>query len=357
MKVMIVISTSGVGGSQRVAMHLAQWLENNSDHSCEIVALRPPLGEAYDMSGFKYEQINSNRVIHKLRSIIKDRKPDILLSMGVPLALYTVPACVGTKVKHIVSERNDPAHFAGKTTTKIISRLLMRTASGFVFQTKDAKDYYGGKIAKKSVVIPNPLFDMENMPDQPFDGDRKKTVVSVGRLNMQKNQTMLIETFAELSNEFADYTLTIWGEGPERANLEALINKLGMQNKIFLPGTSENVMEEIYDEGMFVLCSDFEGMPNALMEAMALGLPCISTDCPCGGPRDLIKDGENGKLVPVGNAELLTDAIKDLIKNSDYAKKIGDNAFLIRKTYNNDAICKQWLLFFESIIMDRIIDK
>ena len=350
MKVMIAISNSGVGGSQRVAMHLAQWLETSSVHSCEIVALKPPTGNAYDMSGFKFEEINSNRIIFKLSSIIRARKPDILLSMGVPLCLYTVPACLLTKTKHIISERNDPAHFAGKTIVKIFSRLAMRTANGFVFQTKDAQDYYGGRIAKKSVVIPNPLFNLKNMPAQPFEGDRNKTVVSVGRLNKQKNQKMLIEAFAQLSGEFGDYSLTIWGEGPERANLEELIKELNMQDRIFLPGASDNVLEEIYDEGIFVLSSDFEGMPNALMEAMALGLPCISTDCPCGGPKDLIKNGENGILVPVGNVNHLATAMKELISDNKKAREMEKKAIEIRQYYDTNTTCSKWIAFFEKFV-------
>lgn len=350
MKVMIVISSSGVGGSQRVAMHLAQWLENSSIHSCEIVALKPPPGEAYDMSGFKSEEINSKKIVSELSSIIRSRNPDILLSMGVPLCVYTVPACLLTKTKHIISERNDPAHFAGKTITKLISRLAMRTANGFVFQTKDAQEYYGGRIAKKSVVIPNPLFNLENMPDKPYSGDRKKTVVSVGRLNKQKNQRMLIEAFAQLSGEFAGYSLTIWGEGPERANLEKLIKELNMQDRIFLPGTSDKILEEIYDEGIFVLSSDFEGMPNALMEAMAMGLPCISTDCPCGGSKDLINNGENGILVPVGKVEPLATAMKELISDNEKAREMGKKAMEIRQYYDTNTICSKWIAFFDKFV-------
>ena len=161
---------------------------------------------------------------------------------------------------------------------------------------------------------------------------------------------MLIEAFAQLSGEFGDYSLTIWGEGPERANLEELIKELNMQDRIFLPGASDNVLEEIYDEGIFVLSSDFEGMPNALMEAMALGLPCISTDCPCGGPKDLIKNGENGILVPVGNVNHLATAMKELISDNKKAREMEKKAIEIRQYYDTNTTCSTWIAFFEKFV-------
>lgn len=346
MNALIIISNSGIGGSQRVAINLANWMNQLAGTSAVVVSLENFDGEKYNTTAIPYIELKKGKSkVRELISIICASHPDIVLSMGVPMAVYTVPACLATRTKHIISERNDPAHFAGRTMTRVLSRLAMRTANGFVFQTKDAQKYYGGMIARKSVIIPNPLFHMENMPDRPYLGDRKKTVVSVGRLNKQKNQKMLIEAFAEISKDFPDYSLTIWGEGPERSNLEAQIRNLGMEEKIHLPGTSDKVLEEIYDEGVFVLCSDFEGMPNALMEAMALGLPCISTDCPCGGPKDLIRDGENGVLIEVGKKELLVQAMRRILSDSEFAGKISQKAAMIRMHYSEDNICKRWFEF------------
>jgi glycosyltransferase involved in cell wall biosynthesis len=219
--------------------------------------------------------------------------------MGVPGALFDVPACVGLGIKHIISERNDPAHFGGSTITRIVSRLLMRKANGFVFQTKDAQAFYGGEIAKHSVIIPNPLFIGDDYPDTQYVGEREETIVTTGRLNKQKNHPLLIRAFKRIAVEFPEYKLIIYGEGPERQNDEALISELGLQERVLLPGTINDVPAKIYKSSLYVLSSDFEGMPNALMEAMALGLPCISTDCPCGGPRELIYKGYIGMLVPV----------------------------------------------------------
>jgi glycosyltransferase involved in cell wall biosynthesis len=267
--------------------------------------------------------------------------------MGVPLGIYTIPACFGLNVKHIISERNDPEHFAGKKSIKIISRLLLRFAHGYIFQTKDARDSYGLRIAEKSKVIANPLFNLQDMPEYPFIGEREKMIVSVGRLNEQKNQKLLIDAFVEVHKIHPEYGLTIWGEGPERNKLEKIIRDYGLSESVFLPGTQKNLVNELYKKSVFVLCSDFEGMPNALMEAMALGLPCISTDCPCGGPRELIENGVNGLLISVGSKQQLIQAMLTVINCTIDVKSLCNKAFKIREKYSIDNICKEWMSALE----------
>jgi glycosyltransferase involved in cell wall biosynthesis len=147
-------------------------------------------------------------------------------------------------------------------------------------------------------IIPNPINPEFNV--KPFSGKRRKIITSVGRLSEQKNQHVLIEAFSRIEKDFPDYELVIYGEGNLRETLENQIKTLKLENKVKLPGVKKNIKNEIYDCSLFVLPSLYEGMPNALMEAMALGLPVISTDCPCGGPRFLIHN-YNGLLVKVNN--------------------------------------------------------
>ena len=159
----------------------------------------------------------------------------------------------------------------------------------------------------------------------------------------------MIEAFAEVHQRHPEYRLVIYGEGPERKLLEELVKRLGLQELCQLPGATNEVLEKIYSVSLFVLPSDFEGMPNALMEAMSLGLPCISTDCPCGGPRELIRDGENGLLVPVGDKAALVTAMEKLINDRDMALRMSKKALEIRNTHSMDAICKRWLEFFRDV--------
>lgn len=346
MRIAIVISSAEMGGAQRVSFNLAEWINNNSSHHVSIVGLKDSKRNEYDKRSSDYTSLHGERIINSLHRYILNNRIDILLTMGVPLCLYTVPACFNTSVKHIISERNDPAHFAGKKIVKIISRLLMKFADGYVFQTKQARDYYGKKISEKSTIIINPLLNLSKMQNGPFSGERKKTIITVGRLNAQKNQLLLIDAFSEIKKEYPEYHLEIWGDGPLRKDLERRILELKLEDSVLLPGSSNEILHEIYDEGIFVLSSDFEGMPNALMEAMALGLPCISTDCPCGGPKELIDNGINGLLVPPNNLTELINAIRFCIENYTKAVQFGIQAMEIRDVASPSQVAKQWIDFF-----------
>lgn len=349
MKIAIIIANPEMGGAQRVSMNLAYWLQDNGNEVC-IIGITKTTNPSYSFDNINYYELPEGNKIMLLRSKVKDYTPEIVLSMGVPLSIYTVPACIGLNLKHVISERNDPSNFAGKVSTKIMARSLMRLANAYVFQTKDAQKYYGGRIAKKSVIIPNPLFNESKMPAQSFSGERRKIIVNVGRLNKQKNHTLLIMAFKAIKDKYPDYNLVIWGEGKERERIQNYIDLEGLNDRVSLPGNTDAVISKIYDNALFVLSSDFEGMPNALMEAMALGLPCISTECPCGGPSELILNYENGILVPVGNEEQMIKAISYMLDNQDEAEKMGRNAQSIREHYSIDSICNRWYSYFRTLI-------
>jgi len=352
MKIVFVIPHMNVGGAQRVCYNLIGWLQEHTDEIVHLIVYSDSRKDyGFDLSDIPHSYARGGLVkkMIALRKELKRLNPDVVITMGVPGVMFDIPAMLGLKMKHIVSERNDPAHFAGRTSTRIVSRALMRLADGYVFQTDDAQSFYGGSIARRSIVIPNPLFNVEKMPISPCELNTK-TIVSVGRLNKQKNQSMLIEAYAKVYHHHPEYKLVIYGEGPERSKLEELVRSLGIQDVCELPGATSEVLEKIYCASLFVLPSDFEGMPNALMEAMALGLPCISTDCPCGGPRELIRDGENGLLVPVGDKVTLVSAMEKMINDREMALRMGKNALGIRDTHSMDVICLRWLDYFKQVV-------
>lgn len=349
-KIAIVTNSLSLGGAERISVLLAEWL-NSKGYEVAIITLKRDNKKIYEVNPkIKRMAINGENgsssfdIILNLRRTLKEYNPSLILVMGVPLSIYTVPASLGLSIPLIVSERNDPAHFAGRKITKFLSRFLMRYAKGFVFQTNEAMNYYSKSIRNKGIVIPNPLTS-SNLPE-PYKGVRRKRVVTVGRLVPQKNHELLISAFKEIVSEFPEYTLTIYGEGIDRPKLSNKINEEKLSNNVFLPGEKSNIYSEIIDAELFVLSSDFEGMPNVLIEAMALGLPVISTDCSGGGASSLIEDRMNGVLVPVGNKDEMVSAMKAVLLNKEFAKLIGENAIEIRERLNSDKVCNQWFEYF-----------
>lgn len=182
-----------------------------------------------------------------------------------------------------------------------------------------------------------------------FNGVRAKKIVTAGRLVPQKNYDILIRAFKEVSKEFPEYTLTIYGNGDERAKLENLICNLELREKVLLPGATKDLFNEIIDAEIFVLSPNFEGMPNALIEAMALGIPCISTDCPSGGPRSLIKNMHNGILVTVNEVDEMVKAIKLILTDRKKSQKISTEAVKVRVELDKDRICNRWADYIKQL--------
>ena len=189
-------------------------------------------------------------------------------------------------------------------------------------------------------MIPNPV--PQNLPE-PYQGVRKKRIVSVARLEPQKNHRLLIEAFAEFLKDFPEYELHIFGIGELEEDLKAQVRELQLEDKIIFRGFSANVREEIIDSAMFVLSSDYEGISNSMIEALAMGVPVISTDCPVGGSRAYIENETSGLLVPVGDQAALCNAMKRIVADEKLAKKLSDNAVKIRETYALPKIADRFL--------------
>lgn len=277
-----------------------------------------------------------------LRKIIEKESPDRVLSLPEDIAVYVLLALFGTNNKVYVSERNNPWVMPDVKITRIIRRLMYPFAAGVIFQTEMAKSYFPKRIQKRGVVISNPI-DEKRIP-KAYKGERRKTIAAVGRLAEQKNFKLLIEAFSDFVKSNADYNLIIYGDGPLKDKLESLIDDLGIKDKVLLAGKTADVLEKINDCAMFVLSSDYEGMPNVLLEAMCMGMPVISTDCPSGGPKTLIKNEKNGILVSVNNKCELIAALNKMT-DLDYASKCAEEAYKLRDVLTSKEIFEQWKTF------------
>ena len=205
-------------------------------------------------------------------------------------------------------------------------------------QTDEAAAYFSDKV-KKTVIL-NPV--KEGLPI-PFVGKRRNTVVCFCRLNKQKNLEMLLRAFAIFLQTHSDWTLEIYGDGSERNSLMSLASDLGIEDKIVINHGLQDVHNYVRDAGMFVLPSDYEGLSNSMLEAMAIGMPVICTDCPCGGARMVIRDGENGLLVPVGSENMLEAAMERIADENGLAEKLGIAAADVRKKLAVGEIADEWI--------------
>lgn len=282
--------------------------------------------------------VSKVRRIAWLRGIAKNNPNACIVAFEYFVNMQALVACAGLPNRVVISERNDPARVGSGKKTDWLRELLYRHADMLVCQTEDAAAYFSDKINK--TVILNPI--KEGLP-KPFHGERRHAVVCFCRLEKQKNLSLLIRVFSDFSNAHDDWTLEIYGDGSLRDDLIHLAADLGVSEKVSINPGRHDVHEIVRDAGMFVLPSDYEGLSNSMLEAMAIGLPCICTDCPCGGARMMIRSGENGLLVPVGCEEKLSIAMKQIADEPGLASRLGAASSEIRHLLTAETITSQWL--------------
>ena len=275
---------------------------------------------------------------------------DVLISFLAPFNIFALACNLGTGTPIIVADRNDPTRIPSNILVRKVRDFLYRFADGIVVQTKNNQNYFSKQVQKKSEVIYNPINLGEKAGSAGLTSKEKK-IVSVGRLMPQKNQKMLFQAFKMVLKKHPEYQLVIYGEGPMRDTLEDYAKELGIEKNILLPGSVSDVHDRIKDAEIFVLSSDFEGMPNALIEAMCLGLPVISTKV--SGATDLIIDHENGILTELDHQEQLEAAMIELIENPELAEKLAKNAVELNDLLELNKIMNQWIHFIKKTTAEK----
>ena len=286
-----------------------------------------------------------------LRNIVWVRKffqanADIVISFLAPFNMLAIVAHFGLKSKIVVADRNDPRFIPSDSLIRKLRDFLYRFADGVVLQTTQNMEYFKHAIRKKSVVIANPI-DLGDKAGQALQCVKEKEIVSVGRLMPQKNQLLLLKAFANIKKDYEDYFLTIYGDGPERENLEKTAYDLGISDSVHFPGSVKDIYDRISKSQIFVLSSNYEGMPNALIEALCLGLPCITTNV--SGAEDLITSGTNGEIIPVGDREALECKMRELLTDSLKREEYGRAAVRVNERISVEEIMEQWNSYLLSL--------
>lgn len=280
-----------------------------------------------------------------LKSYLKDKTAATLIAF-----LYdSIFLCLLAKTKMqklIISERGDPEQSLGSRTTIAFLHSMFKKADEIVFQSPDVSIWYNENIGVEGKVVFNPIKD--DLP-KPYEGNRQKKIVNFCRISDQKNLELLVKAFHKLHNKYPEYELYIYGDAVGNGaegyldKIKSLVEEFKLQSVVnILPGRTD-IHDVIKDYAMFVSSSDFEGMSNSMLEAMAMGMPVVCTDCPAGGARAVIRNNENGLLVPVRDTDALYQAMKKVIEEPELAEKIAENASKIREIQSVENIIKQWM--------------
>ncbi len=347
-KICFLTSTINYGGATKIFIEVANYLSNY--HEVSIMY--------YGKEETAFYKIDNKIKIHRapatkcnirkvrlftqmrlIRRRISDVNPDVIIAFGNTEKLMAIGAAFGRKIKVIISERQDPFHYAPRKKRNMWMRY--RLADGCVFQTEGAAKYFPTGVQKRAVVIPN-FISQEKRGFIPIEKKGKIISFSARFELKQKRQDIMIEAFSLVHRDFPEWKLVFYGDGEDQKCIEEMVKEKGLQESVIFAGKVSNILDKIYESAIFAISSAYEGIPNALLEAMGLGVPCVSTDCSPGGARLLVNNNENGMLVPVNDPNALAEAIKYLIMNPDVANAMGKKAMAILDQYEPTIILKYW---------------
>lgn len=345
-KVAFVILSLYGGGAERVVSVLSNALVEDGVSVALVLYGRKEVEYPIDPR-VQIEVLNSHEgknpllkhlgYIHEIEVALDKIQPDVVIPFLAEPVFHTYYATRGKRYQVFATVRNNPRQYPSQKWLRMLTNHCTRKMDGIIFQTEEQTKYFPR--AKKSFVLHNPV-NPDMLATSYQYRDSVKCIATFGRLSKQKNHSLLINAFYELVDKYPEIILKIYGDGEERENLQNLIEEKNLVDRVQLMGNTKDVKGKMQESDIFVLSSDFEGLPNALIEAMAMGIPCVSTACPTG-PRDLIVNGKNGLLLPCGDTKAMRDAIEQMILDESFRKKCGQNGKLkIKKGYHIDGVLK-----------------
>lgn len=352
MRIALVITALGAGGAERVMITLANsWAARGWEVT--LITFEPPdtppyypvdrrvelcqLGVASVSRPLWRALRHGVRRVRALRAVLCARDPDLVISFLAKINVLTMLATRGLSVPVVVSERNNPRRQLFRPTWRWLRERLYGVAHCVVTPSRGVLESFPPAIRRRGRVIPNPV-DV-TAPVAPRRGTRQ--LVAVGRLVHQKGFDLLLDAFARIAPEHPEWTLVIWGEGELRAALEAQRDRLGLTQRVRLPGLTERPGQWVEDAEVFVLSSRFESFGNVITEAMVAGLPIVSFDCPWG-PGDILADEVDGLLVAPESVEALAAGMRRLIADPELRQRLGEAAVQGVQRFRQDAIVARW---------------
>ncbi len=344
MKIVFVVPDMAGGGTEKVISLLAnEYVEKGISVDILLFAgnqVAYKLDERIKVV-FAGEESRGNMTVRAkrllaMRRYFKVNKGCYIFSFSTYGTGFIVMSTIGMQRRMLVSERTDPRSCNHKPYRNFFYRL----ADCLVFQTEDARNCFPESMRRKSFVLPNPV---DPALPEPYQGERTKRIVSVGRLAPVKNHRMLIQAFHEFNRRYGEYSLHLYGQGDLEKELREQAKKAGLEEKVIFHGFCTEVKEEIRDSSMFVLSSDYEGISNAMVEALSMGIPVIATDCPIGGCRMYIRNEENGLLIPAGDTQALVKAMEKIAADGEFARRLSNRGTDTRTNCSAEKIAEELL--------------
>lgn len=355
MKILFYINRLYDGGAERAISNTASYFAEKGWDTILLTSYREDIEYSYSskvrrmsIEDKQIEQSFLKRNISRMRAIrriCKEEKVDVVISFMREPNCRILLATFGLPIKRIISVRSDPDQEYKGSIGRIIKKYLLPHAEGAVFQTREAMSRFPVKFQVRSAVIYNVVDDNFYKAVYKNGSD----IVTCGRICPEKNHALLVAAFKKVHDRFPDACLRIYGGENSDRNLVSLIEKLQLSDSVFFMGQCDDIINVLLNAKMFVLSSDYEGLPNALMEAMAVGVPSISTDCPCGGPRELFGKDLSDMLVPVGNVDMLADKMSELLANDCKRLEIGKMMKDRARSFRTDLIGEKWVKYVISV--------
>lgn len=356
MHIALIISSLSPGGAERVLSQLANaWISGG--HKVSIITFADPnvvpfyhLDERIHL--YQLNQLimkkssplcrlkNILKRILKLRQALKRVKPDVVISFVDVTNITALLAGIRLRIPTIVCERTHPQYYRLPAIYNRLRLLTYSWAHTVICQTASASEYFSNISDRKKAIIPNCVKKPGYQKNEVDVLRPVQKIISVGRLCPNKGFATLIKAFSEVVHQKPDLTLTIYGEGAERQNLEALIRELDLTAKIFLPGITKDVETALYQVDLFVFPSLYEGFPNVLCEAMAVGLPVIASNC--SGNIDIVREGIDGRLFSVGDVGQLKRLMGELIEDAPQRVKLSKGAMRLPDRFSQETILQKW---------------